>query len=119
VKQRIRIRTSAAYGSDVDPVRQILLDAAGETDQVCREPEPRVRFREFGDSGLVFELLCWIENPVFRGQVQDALNTAVYKAFAREGVEIPYPKRDVYIKGMPAAQTVPASKVAASKSSRS
>ncbi len=103
VKQRIRIRVSVAYGSDIDVVRQVLLDVSHEALDICAEPQPRVRFREFGDSGLIFELLCWIEHPILRGQVVDTLNTAIYKAFARAGVEIPYPKRDVYIKGMPGA----------------
>jgi small-conductance mechanosensitive channel len=63
-KQRIRIKVSVAYGSDVDQVRSVLVAVAGENDQVCKEPEPRVRFRAFGDSGLNFELLCWIDEPV-------------------------------------------------------
>jgi small-conductance mechanosensitive channel len=60
-----------------------------------------VRFRAFGDSGLDFELLCWVDRPVLRGEVQDALNVAVYKTFTKEEVEIPYPKRDVYIRDWP------------------
>jgi small-conductance mechanosensitive channel len=70
-------------------------------DRICDEPEPRVRFRRFGDSGLDFELLAWIDLPVYRGRVLDGLNCRVYKAFNAAGIEIPYPKRDVYIKEMP------------------
>jgi small-conductance mechanosensitive channel len=69
--------------------------------KTCDEPEPRVRFRQFGESSLDFELLCWIEEPVLRGRVIDALLTQVYKRLNQEGIEIPYPKRDVYIKQMP------------------
>ncbi len=62
---------------------------------------PRVRFRAFGASSLDFELLCWVDNPELRGRVLDALNTAVYKRFIAEGIEIPYAKQDLYIKEMP------------------
>jgi small-conductance mechanosensitive channel len=65
---------------------------------VCDQPSPRVRFREFGGSGLVFELLAWIDEPVYRGRVLHELNGKVYKAFNAAGIEIPYSKHDVYIK---------------------
>ena len=69
--------------------------------EVCDQPEPRVRFRTFGNSGLNFELLCWIEEPVLLGKVVDALNTTVYKRFRDENIEIPYPKQDVYVRKLP------------------
>jgi small-conductance mechanosensitive channel len=58
-----------------------------------------VRFRAFGESGLDFALLVWIDEAWMRGRATDALNCAIYKAFAEAGIEIPYPKRDVYVKG--------------------
>lgn len=90
-----------AYGSDIDQVKAILLDVALTETQVCHEPEPRVRFRSFGNSSLDVELLCWVENPEVRGKVLDALNTTIYKRFNAEGIEIPYSKHDVFIKEMP------------------
>jgi small-conductance mechanosensitive channel len=69
------------------------------------DPAPRVRFRSFGDSSLQFELLCWIKEPSLRGRVEDALNCDIYKRLAKEGIEIPYPKRDLYIKQMPGTTT--------------
>jgi len=99
-KERVRVTVFVAYGSDVDQVRAVLMDCAREMDHVCSEPAPRVRFREFGDSGLKFQLLAWIDEPVLRGRVLDQLNTQVYKRFNEEGIEIPYSKHDVYIKEM-------------------
>ncbi|MDJ0741698.1 MAG: mechanosensitive ion channel family protein [Gammaproteobacteria bacterium] len=100
-KFRIRVAVGAAYGSDIDQVRAALMAVANESDDVCREPEPRVRFRAFGASSLDFQLLCWVDNPEQRGRVLDNLNTAVYKRFRDEGIEIPYAKQDVFIKEMP------------------
>lgn len=101
-KERVRVPVSVAYGSDVDRVRAVLMEIAVEREAVCAEPAPRVRFRSFGDSGLAFELLCWIDEPVLRGRVLDDLLTTIYKRFNAEGIEIPYPKRDVYVRELPA-----------------
>jgi len=100
-KYRIRVKTSVAYGSDIDQVRECLMNVAASSTFACDFPEPRVRFRSFGDSGLQIELLCWINEPVLRGRAMDDLNTAVYKRFQQEGIEIPYSKQDLYIKEMP------------------
>lgn len=99
VKYRVGIKVGAAYGSDIDLVRKVLMGVAQANDQVCRYPEHKIRFRSFGASALEFELLCWIEDPELRGQVVDALNCDVYKQFIDNHIEIPYSKHDVYIKG--------------------
>ena len=96
-KERIRIKVGVAYGSDVDQVCRVLEEVATGHEHVCPSPEPRVRMRAFGDSSLDFELLCWIDEPVLRGKLTHELLMAVYKALAREEIEIPYPKRDVYL----------------------
>ena len=98
---RIRVVVGVAYGSDIDKVREVLMDIALTDEAVCEDPEPRVRFRTFGASSLDFELLCWIDQPVLRGRVIDALNCKVYKRFIEEKIEIPYSKHDLYIKQMP------------------
>jgi MscS family membrane protein len=97
-KKRIKISIGAAYGSDIDRVRQVLLDVAQAEPGACPEPEPRVRFVAFGESSLDFQLQCWVDRPDLDGRVADALNTAIYKQFAANEIEIPYPKRDLYIK---------------------
>jgi MscS family membrane protein len=102
VKFRIRVKVGVAYGSDVDQVVDVLERVALAHDAVCRVPEPRVRLRGFGDSSLDFELLCWVEHPSERGVVTHHLNMDIYKALAREGIEIPFPQRDVWVRQLPA-----------------
>jgi small-conductance mechanosensitive channel len=101
VKQRIDVEVSVAYGSDVDQVREVLLACTEGVEHVVSDPAPRVRFRKFGDSGLLFELLVWVGDPALRGKLVDELNTRIYKAFAAADIEIPYSKHDVHIKEMP------------------
>jgi small-conductance mechanosensitive channel len=100
-KMRVRVPVAVAYGSDVDRVRELLLGCAADVPHVVPDPEPRVRFRLLGNSGLEFELLCWVQAPVYRGRVIDQLTERVYKALGAAGVEIPYPKRDVYVRELP------------------
>ncbi|QDP02781.1 mechanosensitive ion channel family protein [Thalassotalea sp. PS06] len=100
---RIRAQVSVAYGSDVDQVREVLTEVAQDEPEINTFPEPIVRFRTFGPSGLEFEVMGWIEEPAFRGRILDQINTAIYKKFNELGIEIPYSKHDVYIKSFPNA----------------
>ena len=98
---RIRAAVGVAYGSDVDKVLEVLERVASETDGLCDEPAPRVRFRVFGASSLDFELLAWISDPSARGLRVHELNCGIYAAFAKEGIQIPFPQQDVWIKELP------------------
>lgn len=96
---RVRAAVGAAYGSDIDLVIGVLTEIAHGHPKVLSDPEPRVRLRRFGESSLDFELLCWIERPVDRGQVLHELNYAIYQRFAETGIVIPFPQRDVHLRG--------------------
>ena len=100
-KVRIRTRVGVAYGSDLDRVVEVLKSVGESHDQVCAEPEPRVRMREFAPSSQVFELLCWIEHPEQRGRVRHDLYLAIDRAFRESGVTIPFPQTDLHIRQMP------------------
>ncbi len=94
---RVRVAISVAYGSDIDLVEKTLLEIASGNENILREPSPRVRFREFGDSALNFELLCWAKDPASRGRIRHELNSAIYKKFNELGITIPFPQRDLHI----------------------
>lgn len=101
IKHRVRVPVGVAYGSDIDLVREVLMGVAEAEEEVCADPEPRVRLRRFGNSALEFELLSWVEEPEFRGRVVDAINCQIYHQFREKGIEIPYSKHDVYVKSWP------------------
>ena len=86
-----------AYGSDVDQVEELLLGTAKANRLVTLVPEPRVRFRSFGDSALEFELLCWAYQPDIKGKLMHQLNCEIYKSFNAAGIIIPFPQRDVHL----------------------
>jgi small-conductance mechanosensitive channel len=90
-----------SYDSDIDRVRQILLEVAQADPQVLKDPVPVVRFMGFGASSLDFSLRVWIADPEIRSRVLDSLNTQIFKRFKQAGIEIPYSKHDLYIKTLP------------------
>jgi MscS family membrane protein len=115
IAQRVRVKVFAAYGSDVDRVRATLAPCADGVKNVCETPAPEVRFRELGESGLRFELLVWVDEAAQRGRVIDELTTRVYKAFQQAGIEIPYNKLDVYLRGQATEPLATTSRPASSR----
>ena len=100
-KFRIRVKIGLAYGTDLDYVRELLVNIALDEPLICDDPKPRVRFRNFGASSLDFELLGWITDPELRGRTLDRLHMAIYHCFETEKIEIPYAKYDIHVKELP------------------
>jgi small-conductance mechanosensitive channel len=99
-KVRFRIPVSVAYASDVRRVEQALLEAAKDVYEVLEVPAPAVRFISFGENGLDFELRAWTTTLVHRsGKFTSELNFAIHDKFKEYDIEVPYPQRDVHIRG--------------------
>jgi small-conductance mechanosensitive channel len=96
-KERVRIAVGVAYGTDIDKLRELLVDEGEKSKYLSHDPSPKVRFMAFGDSALEFQLRGWVDEPVLRGRAIDELNTAIYKRLAAEGIEIPFPQRVVHM----------------------
>jgi small-conductance mechanosensitive channel len=97
---RFRIPIGVAYGSDVRKVEKLLLEVAHAEKDVLDDPPPAVRFLEFGDSALKLELRAWTTTSVNRkGRLVSALNFAIYDKFREHGIEIPFPQRDLHVRG--------------------
>jgi len=95
--ERVRITLHVAYESNIDDVKALLISIALGNENVLKAPEPRVRFREFGDHGLKLQLLFWIHKPEIRGRTVDAVNTEIYKQFSQNNISIPYPTMKVIL----------------------
>jgi small-conductance mechanosensitive channel len=98
-KIRFAIPVSVAYGSDARLVEKLLQEVARENPDVMKDPEPVVRFMEFGDNGLNFELRPWSTTLIHRrGRLVSGLNFAIYDKFTEHGIEFPFPQRDLHIR---------------------
>ena len=96
-KLRIRIPLGVSYNEDLDKVERVLVDTLKKHPKVLASPAPRVRFRQFGDSAVELEVLGVIKTPPERGVTIHELIKKIHKRFKKEGIEIPYPHREVYL----------------------
>lgn len=104
---RVPIKVGVAYGTDIDLLEDILLDIAENHEDVETSPQPRVRFREFGDSALIYHLLIWSPRPGAKvRQLRHELNQRIYKRLDEEDIEIPFPQRDIHFQQDPAPESV-------------
>jgi small-conductance mechanosensitive channel len=94
---RFHINVGVAYGSDVNVVRDCLIKTAKTHGQVSKSPEPFVRFNDFGDSSLDFQLFFWVETSFIVERIKSDIRFLIYKEFHDNGVSIPFPQRDLHI----------------------
>jgi small-conductance mechanosensitive channel len=97
-KTRFYVPVGVAYGSDVDLVTQILIEAASEHKKVAIEPKPYVMFYDFGESSLDFRLMFWTYETFWVERTKSDLRYSINKKFIEKGVTIPFPQRDIHIK---------------------
>lgn len=96
---RADIAIGVAYGSPVEQVRDLLLQAASEHEKVMKDPPVEVSFEDFGDNALVFRLYFWLRmsKPVTRRRTQSDLRFAIDRLFREAGITIAFPQRDLHI----------------------
>ncbi len=95
--RRVDLTFSVAYESDFEAAKKLLTEICLSHELVLREPEPTVRVKEQGDSGLDIVTRVWVKNSDY-WTVHFDITETVTKAFEKAGIEIPYNKLDVNIK---------------------
>jgi Small-conductance mechanosensitive channel len=101
IKIKVRLKYFVSYNSDIEKVKQILLeiahDASQNFDHVLENPAPEIFFLEFGEHRLDLMLIIWSNRYDRKWETRDYINIKVLQRFREENIEIPYPQRDVYI----------------------
>jgi small-conductance mechanosensitive channel len=97
-KVRLDIGVGVSYDSDLDTVLRCLEEVADENRKVLKSPAPLVHLNEFGDSSWNMVLRCWIPDPKQHFIIRSALNCAIVRKFRDNGVEIPFPQRDLHVR---------------------
>ena len=99
-KTRFHVDVGVAYGSDVEKVSKVLLQCALAQDKILPSPNPFVRFNDFGDSSLDFQLFFWTTETFSVEFIKSEIRFNIDAAFRKNGIHIPFPQRDVYVKSM-------------------
>ena len=104
---RLVISVGVAYGSDLDLVKRLLLQAAAEQANVMKEPEPSALFVSFGASTLDHELRVYVSQVSERTNTIDALNRRINELFAENNIEIAFNQLDIFIKNQDTGAIMP------------
>ena len=95
----LKLPVQVAYGTELETALRLLLEAATAHGNVLEDPAPVAVINAFADSGINLELQAWTESPQQKLAVQTELNLAIYRGFTANGIEIPFPQRDIRIVG--------------------
>ena len=105
-KVRVALQVQVAYATDLDAARKIMIDVATAIPRVLKDPEPGALITGFADSGINLELGVWIDDPdQGLAALRSDLYAGIWQAFRRDGIEIPFPQREIRVLG--AIKTTP------------
>ncbi|CAI8253908.1 MAG TPA: mechanosensitive ion channel protein MscS [Flavobacteriaceae bacterium] len=93
---RESVAVGVAYASDINRVKEILIETASEHPLILKKPAPLVLFNAFGESALEFELLFSINRSFESNIVKSDVRFAIDKAFRENTIEIPFPQRVIH-----------------------
>ena len=111
---RVAVQVQVSYDSDVEHALQLLTGIAQREGRVLQaNPAPEAFLVGFADSGITLELGVWVSDPHVGGLgLRSALNRAIWKEFAANGIEIPFPRRDIRVLGAVPAGAIDAAEAA-------
>ena len=110
ITRRIHVPFSVAYGTEVEAVKQAILEelAQSELNYIRHDPDkkPEVWMTSMSSSSVDFELLVWVEwaNKLRPNALRSDFMILIYNALYRHGIQIPFPQLDLYVKQMPGQQ---------------
>lgn len=96
-RTRFHVDVGVAYGSNVQLVKKVLIQCASDHPDVTKTPTPFVRFNDFGNSSLDFQIYFWTDRSFEVENIKSDLRFAIDKKFRENKIRIPFPQHDVYI----------------------
>ncbi|MXP31666.1 mechanosensitive ion channel [Erythrobacter jejuensis] len=97
---RVQVPVGVSYGCDIDLAEKLMLEAAKSVERIKKTPPPTIWLDEYGDSSVNFIIHCWISDPEDGiGNIKSAVLKKLWYLFQEEGIEIPFPQRDLNIRG--------------------
>jgi small-conductance mechanosensitive channel len=95
---RIETHVGIAYGTDIEQVRRVIVDAVREMEGVLPDKPVDALYVEMGDWAMVFRVRWWIESYVDARRMSDRVHTALQRALDQAGIESPYPTQSVNLR---------------------
>jgi small-conductance mechanosensitive channel len=98
---RLQIHLGVAVGTDIEFARQVMVEAVKDVEGVLPDRPVEALFLEFGEFSLIFRVRWWLDSYVDTRRMFDRVNSALYKALQKEGIELPFPQLDVHYRSRP------------------
>ena len=96
---RMQVAVGVSYEADMDLAEKLMLEAASQCERVLKAPPPTVWMSEYGDNSVNFTIHCWIDDPEEGvGNVRSAVLKKLWWLFKENGIEIPFPQRDIHLR---------------------
>ena len=94
---RVRVNIGVAYNTDLNRAKSLIIEAARSLDWILDEPAPKVVVRDFAESSISLQLRVWIKDARKRMDTISCITDTVKTLFDENGIEIPFPRRDITI----------------------
>lgn len=105
VFEQVKVEIGIAYGTEVDKARTLILEAVKDVEGLSKTRNTSVVLDGFGDNSV--NLGVWVWAPVrMKMATLSRVREAIYRTFNENGISIPFPQQDVYIKEVPRAVVV-------------
>lgn len=98
--RRVELTIGVAYESDMDLVTELIQKELG-TDEIMKLPAPKVFLQTFGENSVNFRVLFWVDDVDIWVSIRDQVMRGIFKSFKENGIEIPFPQRDLHVKSFP------------------
>lgn len=98
--RRVELTIGVAYESDMDLVTELIQKQLG-TDEIMKLPAPKVFLQTFGENSVNFRVLFWVDDVDIWVSIRDQVMRGIFKSFKENGIEIPFPQRDLHVKSFP------------------
>lgn len=98
--RRVELTIGVAYESDMDLVTELIQKELG-TDEIMKLPAPKVFLQTFGENSVNFRVLFWVDDVDIWVTIRDQVMRGIFKSFKENGIEIPFPQRDLHVKSFP------------------
>jgi len=94
--RRVDLVISIGYGDDVDHAKKVISDVLAKEKRILKDPAPTIMLIELADSSVNFAVRPWVLTADYWG-VYSTLTENIKKSFDAEGINIPFPQRDVHV----------------------
>ena len=91
VPTRLEIEVGVSYEAPPPVVKAAMMEAMAQAPAVLKSPAPDVLLMDFDDSSMNYRARFWVSDFEFDDEARDEVRMAIHYAFARRGIEIPYP----------------------------